>query len=99
MRKLTIWDILFWFAMAVLILFILGKLTGIINTPDWVNLIPLISLVFLIGAFYQKVTSFIETMYRRTDYLKSNLDKISNKINEQDKSILLLQKSRSSRKP
>ncbi|MEK6793019.1 MAG: hypothetical protein AABX96_04455 [Nanoarchaeota archaeon] len=42
MRKVTVSDIIFWLAMAVLIIYILAKLTGLINTPEWVNLIPLI---------------------------------------------------------
>jgi len=87
MKKTTIWDILFWIAMAILILYIIAKLTGIINTPEWVDLIPLITLAFMIGIFYQKVMGFMQTMYKRTDYLKNNLDKISNKITEHENRI------------
>ena len=87
MRKITILDIIFWIAMAILILYIIAKLTGLINTPDWVNIIPLITLVFIIGAFYQRVMNFMEVIYHRTDYLKNNLDKISDKINEHENRI------------
>ena len=80
MRKITIWDIIFWIAMAVLIIYIIAKLTGLINTPDWVNLIPLITIVFIMGAFYQKVLSFISRMHIRTDYFKNNTDNINNNI-------------------
>ena len=80
MRKITIADILFWIAMLVLIAYIIGKITGLINTPEWVDLIPLITITFIIGAFYQKVASFMGIMYARTDYLKSNLDKVKEKI-------------------
>jgi len=80
-KRVSVWDILFWIAMIVLIAFIIGKLTGLINSPEWVDLIPLITLVFLIGAFYQKVTSFMDVMYKRTDYLKNELDDIKNRIN------------------
>ena len=80
-KRVSVWDILFWIAMIILIVFIIGKLTGLIHSPDWVDLIPLITFVFLIGAFYQKVSNFMEVMYKRTDYLKKEIDNIKNKIN------------------
>jgi len=80
--------------MIILIGYIIGKLTGIINTPEWVDLIPLITLVFIIGAFYQKVNGFMEVMGGRTNYLKNNLDKISDKFIEHDKRISFLEAKR-----
>ena len=78
-REINIWDILFWLGMIILILYILAKIFGIINTPEWINLIPLITLAFVIGAFYQRVSGFMERMLNRTDYLKKNINNI--KIN------------------
>ena len=80
MRKITLADILFWLAMLILIGYIIGKLTGIINTPEWVDLIPVITITFMIGAFYQKVMGFMEVMYKRTDYLKNNLEDVKQKL-------------------
>ena len=77
--------------MAVLIIYIIAKLTGLINTPEWVDLIPLITLVFIIGVFYQKVMGFMDIMLNRTNYLKNNLDNLSSKIIEQDKRISSLE--------
>ena len=94
MRKVTIWDIIFWVAMVVLIIYIIAKLTGLINTPEWVELIPLITLVFIIGTFYQKVVGFMQTMYKRTDYLKNNFGKISNKIDEHKNRISKVEKNK-----
>jgi len=91
MRKTIFWDILFWMAMIILILYIIGKLTGIINTPEWVDLIPLITLVFIMGAFYQKVRSFMEVMDNRTNYLKNKLENISDNLIVQDKRISFLE--------
>jgi len=67
MAKKDIWDILFWIGMLVLIAYIIAKLFGIINTPEWLNLLPLITLAFVIGAFYQKVAGFMERILNRTD--------------------------------
>ncbi|MEK6855287.1 MAG: hypothetical protein AABX73_03625 [Nanoarchaeota archaeon] len=92
MVKKDIWDILFWIAMLVLIGYIIAKLTGLINTPEWINLIPIISITFMMGAFYQKVVSFIGIMYKRTDYLKRNIDNIQDKMGVHEKRISALEK-------
>lgn len=76
MRKFDIWDVLFWFFMLVLVGYIIAKLFGFINTPDWISLLPLISVVFLIGISYQRIMNFIDRMFVRTDYLKNNLDNV-----------------------
>ena len=94
MRKITFWDVLFWIAMAVLVVYIVAKLTGLINTPEWVDLIPIITLVFIIGAFYQKVMGFMEMMSNRTSYLKNNLDKTLDKVIGHDKRISYLESKR-----
>lgn len=92
MKRVTIWDILFWLAMLILILYILAKIFEWINTPDWVDLIPLITIIFLIGVFYQKVVGFMNLMDKRTFYLKNSLNKIKDKIEEHDKRIYNLEK-------
>ncbi|MEK6844133.1 MAG: hypothetical protein AABX83_01775 [Nanoarchaeota archaeon] len=101
MRKIEVSDILFWFFMLVLIGYIIGKLLGIINTPEWVSLLPLISLVFLIGISYQRIMNFMDRMFVRTDYLKNNLNnanegilEIRNKLVEHDKRLSILEHSK-----
>lgn len=91
-REINVWDILFWLGMIILILYILAKIFGIINTPEWINLIPLITLAFIISAFYQRVIGFMDKMYIRTDYLKNRTDQVSNKINEHDKRLFAIEK-------
>lgn len=93
MRRFDIWDALFWFFMLVLVGYIIAKLLGLINTSDWVNLLPLISVVFLVGISYQKIINFMDKMFVRTDYLKNNLDKVNERLFEYDKRISVLEKS------
>ncbi|MEK6880247.1 MAG: hypothetical protein AABY22_11590 [Nanoarchaeota archaeon] len=90
--KIKTWDVLFWIAMLILVGYIIAKLFGLINTLEWADLIPLITLVFLIGVFYQKVATFIDVMYKRTDYLKNNLDKINSKLIDHNKRLYKLEK-------
>ncbi len=78
--KFDIWDIIIWISLLTLLIYIVAKITGIINTPDWVNLIPIITLGFFAGAFYQKVLGFMEKMFIRTDYLKEKTEVLNKEI-------------------
>lgn len=79
-REITIWDILFWIAMSVLIIYIIAKLLGIIHSPEWLNLLPIITLAFAIGAFYQRLLVFMDRINTRTSYFKKSIDDISDHI-------------------
>ncbi len=99
--KFDIWDVIIWISLIVLVLYIIGKLTGFINTPEWINLIPVITMIFFAGAFYQKVLAFMERMSIRMNYLKNSLDKTNEKITDislilatQDEKLLLLERKR-----
>lgn len=81
-REINILDIIFWLAMLVLIIYIILKLFGIINTPEWVNLLPIISLAFAIGAFYQRMNESLNKVVKRTDYLKKSIEQVSKELNE-----------------
>ena len=81
--------------MAVLIVYIILKLTGVIHSPEWLNLLPIITLVFMVGGFYQKIMSFTEAMYKRTDYLKNKLDNVSSKLEEHNLRILTIEHQKS----
>lgn len=102
MAKRDIWDVLFWIGMLILVVYIILKLAGIIHSPDWVNLIPIITITFVVGASYQKIISFMDVVYKRTDYLKksldgveSNLNEIKEKVSEHDVQLSALGKARS----
>lgn len=74
MRKIDIWDILFWIGMIILLGWIVLKLFGFINTPEWLNLLPLLTIAYMVGVFYQKTINSFERLYIRTDYLKEKLE-------------------------
>lgn len=79
-QKIDIWDIIIWLSLIILIIYIIAKIAGLINTPEWINLIPIITLVFFAGAFYQKLLIFMEKMLVRTDYLKKNVDNLNSQV-------------------
>ena len=47
-------DIIFWLALIVLIIWIILKVFGYINTPTIVEVIPYISGIFIAGAIWQQ---------------------------------------------
>ena len=85
-----IWDVIIWLSLIILILYIIAKLIGLINTPEWLSLVPIITLVFFAGAFYQKVIYALERIYHRTDYLKKNIDDIKTTLTKHDKELTFL---------
>ena len=91
-REIEIWDVIIWICIIILILYVIAKLTGLINTPEWINLIPIITLIFFAGAFYQKIIGFIDRIYNRTDYLKININKLIDKNIETDKRLFAIEK-------
>ena len=97
MVKKDIYDIIIWVGLAILVLYIIGKLTGIINSPEWINLMPIITVAFIVGAFYQKAIIFMDQMYKRTDYLKNNIDKINNNITGHENRLILLESKKISK--
>ena len=90
--KKDIRDILFWLLLAVALGFIILKIAGIIGTPEWINYIPIVTIIFAAGIAYQKLIGFMNTMYRRTDYLKNKIDAFENKPKENEKRIFSLEK-------
>lgn len=48
-KKINIWDILVWVALAVIIGWVILKVLGIINTPLWLTYVPVYSAVYIAG--------------------------------------------------
>ena len=48
-RGLGFWDILAWIALIIVIIWVILKITGIINTPLWLEYIPIYSAVYIAG--------------------------------------------------
>ena len=72
--------------MFILIGYVVAKLTGWINTPEWVDLLPFITIIFLTGISYQKILGSIDSLdkkiNRRTDYLKDKIDNVGNSLSK-----------------
>lgn len=86
--KTDIYDFLFWLLLGIALLIVLLKIIGVITTPDIINYLPIISIVFAAGIVYGKLISFINTMYKKTDYLKKKIDNFDNKFNSIEKGLV-----------
>jgi len=49
MKKLSFWDVLAWIVLALILLWLIFKTFGIINTPSWIEYAPLYGAVYLAG--------------------------------------------------
>ena len=78
--KRDIWDVLFWTLLGVALLIILLKMFGVIHTPDLINYLPALSIVFAAGIAYGKLMGSIDRVYRRTDWLKNKVEDNENRI-------------------
>ena len=80
-QKVSIWQILFYVSMASLTLWLILKLTGVIQTPDWLEYgFPAASLIISIFSFYQNLTENIKllsvgfaTLTVKVDHLESDM--------------------------
>ncbi len=58
MNKDKIYDLLFWSSMGVIIIWMILKATGVINTPVFVQLIPYAGGIFAFGVFFEMMRDF-----------------------------------------
>lgn len=57
MTKDKIYAIIFWTSLLVILVWVILKMIGVINSPVWIQLIPYFSAVFAAGAFFQSINS------------------------------------------
>jgi len=72
--KRNIWDILGWVAFAIVVLYILLKVLGIIHSPITVDIVALLSGAYFVGRYAKK----IDDTFRDVDDIKDNKQKLSN---------------------
>lgn len=62
-KKLSTWDWIFWIALLVLLGWALAKSFGLINSPIWVETIPIYTVIFMAGALWQKINMLTDDMH------------------------------------
>jgi hypothetical protein len=85
MRKLNVYDYLFYFGLSIIAIWALLKITGIVQTPLWFEIgLPVGGFIITIGAFFQNFYKNISNMYndlsKNMNNLYNGLSKDVNKI-------------------
>lgn len=74
MDRIKIYDAIFWFSLASILLWVILKVLGYINTPILLEQYPTIGAIFGAGAFFQKVND-MERRLRRVERAVYSTDK------------------------
>jgi len=76
-RGLNIWDVLAWIALLIIILWAILKVTGVINTPIWLQYAPIWPAIYIAGWQIHK----LETVASDVKELKRFKELTANEIN------------------
>ncbi len=60
MAKYNIWDLLVWVALAIVVLYLIGKVTGILKNPISVDVAAIVAGTYFIGRSFQKLETGCE---------------------------------------
>ena len=83
--KSLLWMILFWLGMLIIFAWFFLKAIGVINTPFYIEYLPMIGWIFSMGAFFQMFMDFrtrLAKLERRVDNIASGLQRLEFKFDE-----------------
>jgi len=79
MKKMrSFWDVLAWVALAGILLWVILKMLGIINTPLWLEYSPILAAVYLAGWQIHKLESVSSDVKDLKKFKFSTIEKIHN---------------------
>ncbi len=75
-KELSIWDVLAWVALGIIILWIILKITGVINTPLWLQYVPVYGAVYIAGWQIHKLASVSEDVKELKNFKSETIKQI-----------------------
>lgn len=85
-RKLNVWDYVVYISLLVLTIWVLLKITGIIQTPLWLEYgVPILCLIFTAFGFYQNLLNNINE-------ISINLAILNTKFSHLDKDVEIMKR-------
>lgn len=78
MKRWNFWDILAWVALAGILIWLLLKTFGIINTPLWLEYAPIYAAVYLAGWQIHKLATVAEDVGELKRFKNETIQKINN---------------------
>mgnify|MGYP001610878455 CR=1 FL=1 len=77
-RRLSIWDIIAWIILAGIVLWLLLKVSGIINTPSILEYAPYFGAVYLAGWAMHKLETAVNDIKDLERFKDATIKEISN---------------------
>ncbi len=79
MRKgRSFWDILAWVALGLILLWVILKMLGVINTPSWLEYSPLLAVVYIAGWQIHKLDAVSKDVTELKKFKFATIEKIHN---------------------
>ncbi len=78
MKRLNIWDILAWIVLVGILIWLILKTFGIINTPIWLEYAPLYGAVYLAGWQIHKLETVANEVHELKKFRTDTIREISN---------------------
>ncbi|MDO8528384.1 MAG: hypothetical protein Q7S06_00645 [Nanoarchaeota archaeon] len=77
-RGPTVWDILAWLVLAGIFIWLILKVTGVINTPAVIEYAPIFGVVYLAGWAMHKIDSASDDIKDLKKFAKDTSNEINN---------------------
>lgn len=79
---MSFWDVLAWIALGIIIIWLILKMFGVINTPVWLEYVPIYSAIYILGRAMHKLDAGIDDVKELKRFSKETVNEINNlKIN------------------
>ncbi len=85
-KGMSFWDVLAWIVLALILLWLILKVIGVISTPDLIEYAPYFGIVYLDGWAMSSLFRTVEDV----KMIKRNLSFLNKKINELVKDIEII---------
>jgi hypothetical protein len=87
----VIYDWIFWISLVITALWFTLKIIGVIKTPVWVELIPVGSIVFAAGVFFQKVEHISDDLHEFKADMNEFRRDVTAELKEHDRRLVRIE--------
>ena len=77
-RGMSFWDALAWIALGIIIIWLILKTAGIINSPLWLEYVPIYTAVYIAGWAMHKLDTTVNDMGELKKFAKETVNEINN---------------------
>lgn len=97
-KSTKVYDWIFWISIGVIVVWMILKAAGIIQSPQWQELLPFAGAVAAIAAYFQKSGAFFQRVDHIADDLhtfksetKAELREISGRLKQHDEKFIRIE--------